>query len=70
MEIPRHWRLRKERYSLQGGVCPNCETKSFPARQVCPTCGYGSPLHMLAHDQELQFAQPVAVALGESLLVK
>ena len=39
MEIPRHWRLRKQRYSLVGEICPHCETKIFPPRDVCPECG-------------------------------
>lgn len=39
MEIPRHWRLRKQRYSLVGEVCPHCEAKIFPPRDVCPECG-------------------------------
>ena len=38
-EIPRHWRLRKQRYSLTGEICPNCEAKLFPPRPVCPDCG-------------------------------
>lgn len=39
MEIPRHWRLQKQRYSLTGEVCPHCQAKIFPARDVCPECG-------------------------------
>ncbi len=39
MEIPRHWRLRQQRYGLVGEVCPHCETKIFPPRDVCPACG-------------------------------
>ncbi len=39
MEIPRHWRLRKQRYSLVGEVCPHCEAKLFPPRDICPECG-------------------------------
>jgi uncharacterized OB-fold protein len=39
MEIPRHWRLRKQRYSLIGEVCPHCDAKLFPPRDVCPECG-------------------------------
>ena len=39
MEIPRHWRLRKQRYSLVGEVCPHCDAKIFPPRDVCPECG-------------------------------
>jgi len=39
MEIARHWRLKKQRYSLVGEVCPRCATKIFPPRDVCPNCG-------------------------------
>ncbi len=39
MEIPRHWRLRKQRYGLVGEVCPHCQAKIFPPRDVCPSCG-------------------------------
>lgn len=39
MEIPRHWRLKKQRYSLIGEVCPHCDVKIFPPRDICPDCG-------------------------------
>jgi hypothetical protein len=39
MEIPRHWRLKKQRYALVGEICPHCEAKIFPPRDVCPHCG-------------------------------
>ncbi len=39
MEIPRHWRLKQQRYALIGEVCPHCEGKIFPPRDVCPHCG-------------------------------
>jgi hypothetical protein len=39
MEISRHWRLRKQRYGLVGEVCPHCDAKLFPPRDVCPECG-------------------------------
>jgi uncharacterized OB-fold protein len=39
MEIPRHWRLKQQRYGLIGEVCPNCDTKIFPPRDICPHCG-------------------------------
>ena len=39
MEIPRHWRLKNQRYQLVGEVCPHCEAKIFPPRDVCPECG-------------------------------
>lgn len=39
MEIPRHWRLKKQRYGLVGEVCPHCDYRMFPPRDVCPNCG-------------------------------
>jgi len=39
MEVPRHWRLRQQRYALAGEVCPHCESKIFPPRDICPECG-------------------------------
>ena len=39
MEIPRHWRLKKQRYGLIGEVCPHCDVKIFPPRDICPDCG-------------------------------
>lgn len=39
MDIPRHWRLKKQRYGLIGEVCPSCDAKIFPPRDVCPKCG-------------------------------
>ena len=40
MEIPRHWRLNSQRYALVGEVCPHCEVKIFPPRDICPDCGH------------------------------
>ncbi len=39
MEAPRHWRLKKQRYSLIGEECPHCHARIFPPRDVCPECG-------------------------------
>jgi uncharacterized OB-fold protein len=39
MDIPRHWRLKKQRYALVGEVCENCNAKLFPPRDICPECG-------------------------------
>ncbi len=38
MEVPRHWRLKKQRYTLTGEICPNCKAPLFPPRAVCPYC--------------------------------
>jgi uncharacterized OB-fold protein len=37
-EIARHWRLNAQRYQLVGEVCPKCDGKIFPPRDVCPYC--------------------------------
>lgn len=39
MAIPILWRTTKERYSLQGERCPECERVVFPPRRLCPYCG-------------------------------
>ena len=39
MEVARHWRLKQQRYSLKGEVCPHCSAKVFPPRDICPKCG-------------------------------
>jgi len=39
MEVARHWRLKQQRYGLVGEVCPHCDVKIFPPRDVCPACG-------------------------------
>ena len=39
MEIPRHWRLKRQRYGLVGEICPHCSAKLFPPRDICPECG-------------------------------
>ena len=36
MEIPRHWRLQKQRYGLVGEECPHCSAKIFPAAGCLP----------------------------------
>lgn len=61
MEISRHWRIRKERYNMVGGACPNCEFKTFPAREICPNCGHGSHISLNVNDSENVYAQSVVV---------
>jgi uncharacterized OB-fold protein len=38
IEIARHWRLNPQRYQLVGEICPTCNGKIFPPRDVCPYC--------------------------------
>ena len=39
MEIPRHWRIKRQRLGLIGEVCPHCDVKIFPPRDICMECG-------------------------------
>jgi uncharacterized protein len=55
MEVPRHWRLKKQRYALTGEICPNCKTPLFPPRAVCPHCG-GDANHEYALHQQPSMA--------------
>lgn len=60
MENPRHWRLKKQRYTLVGSVCPHCSAKLFPPREVCPYCGNGAYAQQAVQPQALlamQYAQ-------------
>lgn len=38
MDIPRYWRLKNQRYKLEGRKCLDCGQLSFPPRLVCPKC--------------------------------
>jgi hypothetical protein len=38
MEIPHHWRLKAQRYRLEGSTCTTCEQLTFPRRPVCLQC--------------------------------
>jgi hypothetical protein len=53
MEIPRYWRLRKQRYNLTGEVCPECEGKIIPPRDKCPESGCGKNLGSFNKDTSL-----------------
>ena len=38
MDLARNWRLKDQRYRLEGTICANCGAKFFPPRQVCTEC--------------------------------
>lgn len=40
MAIPTTWRTKKQRYSLEGAVCPTCHTMTFPPRKQCVQCSH------------------------------
>ena len=47
MDLPRQWRLRDQRYRLEGAECATCGAKMFPPRELCPQC-HGSALRPYA----------------------
>ena len=49
MEIPRHWRLKAQRYRLEGSACPVCGRPAFPPRPVCPHCAV-QPKRIAIHE--------------------
>ena len=38
MEVPRHWRMKAQRYRLEGVRCTICGQFTFPPRPVCSHC--------------------------------
>lgn len=52
MEVPRYWRMNKQRYALVGETCPNCHAPIFPARVVCPNCGGDAKNAYAVHEQQ------------------
>lgn len=40
MAIPTTWRTKKQRYSLEGAVCPTCHSMMFPPRKQCVQCSH------------------------------
>jgi len=38
MDLARNWRLKDQRFRLEGTICGNCGAKYFPPRQVCAEC--------------------------------
>jgi uncharacterized OB-fold protein len=67
MDVPRHWRLRKQRYSLAGEVCLKCQTLIFPPRAVCPVCGSENNAAAAVHSID---AYPVDANVIEEVSVK
>jgi uncharacterized protein len=51
MEVPRHWRLKKQRYAMVGEICPSCKAPNFPPRAVCLHCG-GDAQRSLSYSEQ------------------
>ncbi len=41
MELPRHHRMRRTFYRLEGSLCRACDRRFFPPRTLCPGCRGG-----------------------------
>jgi len=37
-KVAHDWRLRGQRYRLEGEICNHCGAKIFPPRDICPEC--------------------------------
>lgn len=37
-KVAHDWRLKGQRYRLEGEECPHCKAKIFPPRDICPEC--------------------------------
>jgi uncharacterized OB-fold protein len=37
-KVAHDWRLRGQRYRLEGEVCDHCSAVIFPPRDICPEC--------------------------------
>lgn len=49
MNIATAWRTKRQRYSLMGEVCPDCQQAIFPPRDVCPHCSEpAGPDHVMS----------------------
>ncbi|MBI1299107.1 transcriptional regulator [bacterium] len=54
MNIASAWRTKKQRYALQGEVCPDCHQAIFPPRDVCPHCTQpAGPVHTMSGRGEI-----------------
>lgn len=61
MEVPRHWRLKKQRYALVGETCPTCQAHLFPPRPICPHCGgsRGEAVRVLKQEPAMAYVDQV-----------
>ena len=71
MEIPRHWRLKKQRYALVGEVCPHCvgHTSVFSLESLAQGFFYDhirTPLERSVNDNLLRFQFDVTFSLSYS----
>ncbi len=66
MDLARHWRLKDQRYRLEGAICKDCGTKFFPPRQVCSECKSSNlePYAFSGHGEIFSFTTLYQAPLG------
>ncbi len=66
MDLARNWRLKDQRYRLEGAVCSTCGAKFFPPRQVCAECKSNKlePFQFSGHGELYSFTTLYQAPLG------
>jgi len=59
MNIPCHWRLKAQRYRLEGSICPDCREPMFPPRLVCTKNHCTTHVRQDVTDLELLMVRPL-----------
>ena len=71
MEIPRHWRLRKERLRMEMGYsCNMCGRVFTQDRPVCPECGLNFESGQFIGEAGKQFVAEMCQALLDCIVVE
>jgi uncharacterized OB-fold protein len=68
MSVPRHWRVRSQRYALVGGQCPRCGALAFPPRPLCSACSRRAAVPSptgVAQTYTLQVFDPLVLVLSQ-----
>lgn len=65
MEVPHHWRLKKQRYALEGRLCMRCGERTLANRAVCPRCGSGIVRVETAAFPVSDYQEPVLESVSE-----
>lgn len=70
MAVPNLWRTKRQRYSLQAEICPNCTQAIFPPREICPYCHQATQaVAGAAHGLSLPFTMLLPTAQAANAVV-
>ena len=69
-KVVNDWRLRGQRYRLEGEVCDHCGETIFPPRDICPACSKPAKTsHTLSGKGEVVLIYPKTAAFDRPLPV-